>query len=234
MAERGLTEDVASSGPPGGRGAGTPLLVVIVGPTGSGKSTLINSLAQRNLSPVGAKRPTSDRLTIWAQTPGFDADTSPMAGLPVDTVQGEDPLLRKLAIVDTPDLDSDVVEHRDLALLAAAAAECLVFVVSPIRYADAALWAAVNVVAGSRKPMVFVLNRTTPESSAASGGLSAMLGERLRGVPPLIEIPQLRPARAILPAPLVAGLRSQLQGWGRRAAAIRRVVALAKSDGFDA
>ena len=197
--------------------------MALLGPTGSGKSTLLNSLAQRDLSPVGARRPTSDRLVVWADPRRLRPGEGALAGLAAELMDAPDPLLQRLALVDTPDLDSDVGEHRQLALAAGAAAHCLVFVVSPVRYADAALWSAVEAVAVNRKPVVFVLNRATPQTAGATAGLAAMVRSRLRWAPAPIEVAQLRPSRSVLPARLVGELRSHLQGWGRRASAIRRM-----------
>jgi energy-coupling factor transporter ATP-binding protein EcfA2 len=201
-----------------------PLLVVLLGPTGSGKSTLLNSLAQDLVSAAGVMRPTSDRLVVWSQAGSRRPEEGSLAGLKAESAAGSDVLLQRLAIVDTPDLDSDITAHRELALEAADRSEGLVFVVSPVRYADAALWSAVEGLAVTRKPILFVLNRATPDTAAATAGLSAMIEHRLRGVPDPLEVPELRPSRVILPAPIVSGLRSHLMGWGRRSNAIRRMV----------
>ena len=43
-----------------------PLVVVLIGSTGSGKSTIVNSLATRRISEPGAIRPTTTMPVVWA------------------------------------------------------------------------------------------------------------------------------------------------------------------------
>ena len=45
-----------------------PAVAVVLGSTGSGKSTLVNSLAQDAVSTPGPVRPTTRRPVVWAHT----------------------------------------------------------------------------------------------------------------------------------------------------------------------
>ena len=93
-----------------GATASSPNLVVaLVGPTGTGKSSLFNVLAGADIAVVGALRPTTKDAEVW----------------PIGS--------RGLVLIDTPpfELDPDGVRHAldrtDLAII----------VVTPDRYADA-------------------------------------------------------------------------------------------------
>ncbi|NQV06687.1 50S ribosome-binding GTPase, partial [bacterium] len=53
-----------------------PLVVAVVGPTGSGKSTLINAMAGAIVSNAGALRPTTRTPVLWSShvpPPALDA-----------------------------------------------------------------------------------------------------------------------------------------------------------------
>ena len=93
----------------------SPLLVVVIGSTGSGKSTLVNSLAQTRVSEPGAIRPTTRIPLIWAHADhahryeaGFltGYGTAADGDHPLKIVTGENPLLEGVTILDAPDFDS--------------------------------------------------------------------------------------------------------------------------------
>jgi hypothetical protein len=111
-----------------------PLLAVVGGSTGAGKSTLVNSLVGREVSAPGVIRPTTRAPVLVhhsSDAPWF-ADDRILPGLARSTGASkdsrslllvvEDSIPPGLAILDAPDIDSVVVENRQLAaqLLAAA------------------------------------------------------------------------------------------------------------------
>ena len=120
-----------------------PLLAVIGGSTGSGKSTITNSLAGADVSPAGVLRPTTRAPTLICHPTDmvWFAGTEVLADLPrvsgtAGTVTGA--VLRTspvesmnpgLAIIDAPDIDSVEEANRELAtqLLAAAVPVLVVF-----------------------------------------------------------------------------------------------------------
>ncbi|MEX1271464.1 MAG: dynamin family protein, partial [Acidimicrobiia bacterium] len=90
-----------------------PVVVAVFGPTGSGKSTLVNTLVGRPISETGVIRPTTRRAVVWVHQRDAD-DIGALLGQtgPVDVVADDHPVLASLAIVDTPDIDSIAEEHR--------------------------------------------------------------------------------------------------------------------------
>jgi septin family protein len=132
-----------------------PLLVVVGGSTGAGKSTLVNSLVRRQVSRSGVLRPTTRAPVLvhspvdahWftdqrvlpglARVTGEEEELSP--DLPITTVRlvADDALPSGLAILDAPDVDSVVDSNRQLAAQLLAAADLWLFVTTAARYADA-------------------------------------------------------------------------------------------------
>ncbi|MFE0177816.1 GTPase [Streptomyces sp. NPDC059002] len=118
-------------------------VVAIAGATGSGKSTLFNALAGVMISETGVRRPTTaapigcswtdgaagllDRLGI----PGR-LRRRPLQGAGADDLQG-------LVLVDLPDHDSAVGEHREQVDRILALVDAVIWVVDPEKYADAML-----------------------------------------------------------------------------------------------
>lgn len=134
-----------------------PLNVVFVGPTGSGKSTLINSVAGRVVSSPGVLRPTTTRPLIYSQ-PDLEARVE-KATVPYDHVSGSSPILDSISLIDTPDLDSTNLENRRRALDALSRADVVVFVTSALRYADLVPWEILVALSERGIPVIFVLNR---------------------------------------------------------------------------
>ncbi len=104
------------------------LCVVVIGPGGAGKSTLVNALIGReNLTPVGINRPTTRHAVVVCQSPeDADAITSDYVSSAVEVVvEPEAVKLDRIILVDTPDIDSthnefhqrivrDVIEMADV------------------------------------------------------------------------------------------------------------------------
>ena len=129
-----------------------PLLAVIGGSTGAGKSTLVNSMIGRLVSRTGVIRPTT-RSPVLVHHPDDAHWFGPERILPglarsmkaandTRTLQlvAEPTLPQGLALLDAPDIDSVVAENRALAAQLLAAADLWLFVTSAARYADAVPW----------------------------------------------------------------------------------------------
>ena len=145
-----------------------PLLAVVIGSTGSGKSTLVNTLAQTRVSDPGALRPTTRVPVVWTHPEhahryedGFltGYGTAVDAGHRVRVVGGDDSLLEGVTILDAPDFDSVVEGHREMVEDLLAVADLTVFVTSAQRYADAVPWQFLERARRRRLPILFVLNR---------------------------------------------------------------------------
>ena len=145
-----------------------PLLVVLIGPTGAGKSTLMNTLARATVSRTGVLRPTTRDAVLLAT----DADA---ATLRRGALGGIDAgrLVRApaatasagLAIVDAPDLDSVERANRVVADALVEAADLGIFVTSAVRYADKVPFDVVQRIAARGLPILIVVNRMPTDES---------------------------------------------------------------------
>jgi len=162
------------------------LRVVIVGPTGSGTSTLMNSLAETNITESGPLRPTTMVPVVWCDPrlePEFAFDflsgfgTGPDASRPLRVVAQRHPIVEALALVDAPDIDSIETDHRKVAEMLADAADLCLLVVSRHRYADAAVWDFVRHLSDRPVPMAAVMNRLERGDEEAAEDFQRRLDE---------------------------------------------------------
>ena len=120
------------------------LLVALAGGTGAGKSSVINALAGSSIAKVSALRPTTQRLCVYhhhAITP----DRLPaVITREANFVAHDRPELRTKVVIDTPDLDSFVIEHRALTKALLKAAGLVVYVFSPEKYLEERTWSVLR------------------------------------------------------------------------------------------
>ncbi|WP_326795966.1 YfjP family GTPase [Streptomyces sp. NBC_01808] len=140
-------------------------VVAIAGATGSGKSSLFNALAGAPLSDVGVRRPTTSQPAACAwRGAGDHAPTLLLErlGLPARAARPlrDDLGLRGLVLVDLPDHDSAVDEHRRRVEDLLRRVDAVIWVVDPEKYADAALHERyLQPLAGYAEVMFVVLNQ---------------------------------------------------------------------------
>ncbi|MGW7363793.1 dynamin family protein [Streptomyces sp. NPDC054841] len=166
-----------------------PLLVVVGGSTGAGKSTLVNSLVGRRVTEAGVLRPTTRTPVLvchpddhhWFADlrvlPHFtrvslpqqeETRTTGVAGRGPAKGPAKDSALRietaaslppGLALLDAPDIDSLVVENRVMAAELICAADVWVLVTTASRYADAVPWHLLRTAKEYDAMLVTVLDR---------------------------------------------------------------------------
>jgi energy-coupling factor transporter ATP-binding protein EcfA2 len=230
-----------------------PLLAVVGGSTGAGKSTLVNSLVGRRVSEAGVLRPTTrtpvlvchpedhhwfsgmrvlpDLTRVWTphQEPADELllpGENPARVLRVETA---DTLPPGLALLDAPDVDSLVADNRVLAAELICAADIWIMVTTAARYADAVPWHLLRTAKEYDATLVTVLDRVphqvVSEVSRQYGALltKAGLGEVPRFTVP--ELPESAWGGGLLPATAVASLRTWLVHQAQDPAARHHAVA---------
>ncbi|MGZ5405839.1 MAG: dynamin family protein, partial [Nocardioides sp.] len=203
--------------------ADAPLLAVVGGSTGAGKSTLVNSLVGRRVTEPGVLRPTT-RSPVLVHNPAdtdwfrqdrllpdlerVDRSTSDPAAL---QLVASDTVPAGLAILDAPDIDSVEEQNRTLAAQLLAAADLWLFVTSAARYADQVPWDFLRRAADRSAAVAIVLDRTPPDAvETVSTHLARMLASRGLKDSPLFTIAEGTVSdEGLLPPESVA----EIKGW---------------------
>ncbi|HEX6500913.1 MAG TPA: GTPase [Micromonosporaceae bacterium] len=124
--------------------SGEHTVVALAGATGSGKSSLFNLLASGDISPVGVRRPTTGNAyaCVW----GYDGAGPLLDWLRVPQANrfahhltsdaDEHAALAGLVLLDLPDFDSVLEEHRLEVDRLLSLVDLVVWVTDPQKYAD--------------------------------------------------------------------------------------------------
>ncbi|WP_438874583.1 ABC transporter [Symbioplanes lichenis] len=180
-----------------------PLLVVVGGSTGAGKSTLVNSLVRAPVSQAGVLRPTT-RSPVLVSHPNDSSwfrKGELLPGLVRTAESTSDPRTLQLvsapalgpglAFLDAPDVDSVVEGNRKLAAQLLAAADLWLFVTTAARYADAVPWELLKTARLRGTVIALVLDRVPGEAAAdITAHLTEMLGEHDMAQAPLFILPE--------------------------------------------
>lgn len=199
------------------RDPGAPVLVVVGGSTGAGKSTVVNSLVGAEVSPSGVLRPTtrwpvlvhhpldvrwfsSDRVLPSLTRADSAEDRAPAGARPGLRLVGSEALPVGLALLDAPDVDSVEEGNRILAAQLLGAADVWLFVTTAARYADAVPWELLADAARRGTHLALVLDRVDPGAQdAVSDHLRQMLAEAGLGSATVIVVPEVALEDGLLP-----------------------------------
>ena len=167
---------------PGSGSPRRPILVALVGSTGAGKSTLVNSIVGAQVSATGIRRPTTNSPVLACHPDEADwfaenvfLPTVPRVRQEGLARSGRDGLLvlaasegmpKGVALLDTPDIDSVVSAHRDFARQFLDASDLWLFMTTASRYADAAVWELLEYAKERGAALGIVLSRVPPSSGA--------------------------------------------------------------------
>ncbi|MEW1951140.1 dynamin family protein [Pseudarthrobacter sp902506025] len=228
------------------RSLDAPLLAVVGGSTGAGKSTLVNGLAGHPVTRAGAIRPTTRQPILlhnpaeaaWFEgqrvLPGLSRMRGTLAANPAPTGHAGEPATATdslvlladaavpagIALLDAPDVDSISDQNRLLAGQLLAAADLWVFVTTANRYADAVPWKLL-LDAASRDITVAVVLDRVPQGAEAevSQDLRGLLDrEGLAGSRLFIIAETMLDTHGMLPAGAVDELREWLASLASDAA----------------
>lgn len=223
------------------RSLDAPLLAVVGGSTGAGKSTLVNALVGHPVTRAGAIRPTTRQpillhhpadlrwfedqrvlpslsrirgTVVSTQVPANQAGPTPdAAAISSLVLVGDLAVPAGIALLDAPDVDSISDENRKLAAQLLAAADLWVFVTTANRYADAVPWKLL-LDAASRDIMVAVVLDRVPQAAEqeVSTDLRSMLQKEGLGEAKLFVVPELALDQlGMLPAEAIGPLRRWLE-----------------------
>jgi energy-coupling factor transporter ATP-binding protein EcfA2 len=210
-----------------------PILVALVGSTGAGKSTLVNSIVGRQISATGVRRPTTNSPVLACHPDEADwfAENNFLPRLPRVRQEGlarpgRDGLLvlaasegvpKGLALLDTPDIDSVVQEHHEFAYQFLDASDLWLFVTSASRYADAPVWQVLQHARDRGASLGIVLSRVPPGSrSELVGHFAAMLDANGIGDADRFVVPETRVTDGMLPPDAFQAIHAWLTDTARR------------------
>ncbi|EWT00987.1 ABC transporter [Intrasporangium oryzae NRRL B-24470] len=203
-----------------------PLLAVVGGSTGAGKSTLVNSIVGREVTLPGVLRPTTRSPVLvhhpsdarWftnqrilpglARITGRHSDSDGPGAVRLVSTKA---VTSGLAVLDAPDIDSVVSANRDLAAQLLAAADLWIFVTTAARYADAVPWDLLREASERGTAIAVVLDRVAPESvDEIRNHLASMLREQGLEQAPIFTVTESPLRRGLLPTEQTEPLKAWL------------------------
>ncbi|HSP02767.1 MAG TPA: dynamin family protein [Acidimicrobiales bacterium] len=204
-----------------------PVLAVVGGSTGAGKSTLVNSVVGAEVTVPGVLRPTTRSPVLihhpsaarWFEDDRVLGSLARVRGTPGQPVEGAHQLQlvasaavpEDLALLDAPDIDSVLDRNREIAQHLLDAADLWVFVTTAARYADAVPWDFLRTASRRGVGIGLVLNRVPPGAGdEIAPHLASMLADEGLGDAPLFVLEEQVLSEGRLPTAAVAPMRAWL------------------------
>jgi GTPase Era involved in 16S rRNA processing len=135
----------------------TPLKIGLIGGTGVGKSTIINSLAGAEISVTHNERPYTNKVIVYHY---LDSPQSQTANEHMISCKHDRQDISHIILFDFPDYDSHLFEHRQMVQEVSKQLDIIVWVASPEKYADQAMIHMMSELLQSSQNYCFVLNKT--------------------------------------------------------------------------
>ncbi len=186
-----------------------PPILCVIGGTGTGKSTIFNSIALTDVSMVGVKRPCTMNAVILAhERYGEILSKAPVRfegkDREAELVLASTPELENIILVDTPDFDSVATDNRTVAQRFLVLSDIIFFVTSQEKYGDLACRKMLEEARVWGKHISIVLNKVSSDvawrdfteftKTEASYG-DPLVVQRLAGMP--TKIPGFRDHQVI-------------------------------------
>jgi energy-coupling factor transporter ATP-binding protein EcfA2 len=218
-----------------------PMLVVLGGSTGAGKSTLVNTLVGSRVSGTGVLRPTTSSPILvchpdhaeWFLKGPLLPGMGRVPGPAPDAIAGDqlviissDRLPEGLALLDSPDFDSVFEDHYEFATKLMAAADLWLCVTTAARYADAQVWQMLHRAKEYGATIGVVLSRV-PQGAGSEvvDHFAEMLDDNGVGDARRFTIPETRIEHSRLPDEAAEEIRTwllDLAGHADRRSAVMR------------
>ncbi|MCG5530633.1 50S ribosome-binding GTPase [Halorhodospira halochloris] len=194
-----------------------PLLVVIAGGTGAGKSTLANTLAGDAVSATSARRPTTSSPTAIGQVADLEAvlrhgvlsaqsESGSIQAVPVESVPAG------LVVVDSPDVDSIETANRDVAERLLEVADVWLWLATARTYADEAGMVYLRQAARLDVSSLIVLTQVSlAEADEIIPDLEDKLHEAGHRQVEIYVVPQVETAQQQLPVSAAAAVVERIR-----------------------
>lgn len=171
-------------------GSHRPMLVAIIGGTGTGKSTLLNRLIGADVTATSFRRTFTAGAVAVAKSAealpahwlGLDqilpkAQELPVRGQPdlLVVVPFESELMSRVTLIDTPDVDGDNTAHHAQADRAFRWSQAILFLVTPEKYQMTELVPYYRMAARYALPAMFVMNKA--EEQVVADDYARVIGQ---------------------------------------------------------
>jgi energy-coupling factor transporter ATP-binding protein EcfA2 len=213
-----------------------PFLIAVGGSTGAGKSTLVNSLVGRIVSPAGVRRPTTGNPVVIHNPadvkhfapelflPDLPRSADPESAVPGVVVIADENVEAGTAILDCPDIDSISETNRALSRRTLLSADLWLFVTTANRYADAAPWALLKAAAARATSVAIILDRVPPEANReVRHHLSSLLSDAGLANSPIFSVAELELEDGLLPHAAIYPIGSWVSQVGGEGESLDRI-----------